>query len=52
MENLQNQINEQKTLLSAKQQELENNQTLSEQQKQDLQEEITRLTTEFQQKET
>ncbi|BAD04433.1 chromosome segregation ATPase homolog [Onion yellows phytoplasma OY-M] len=50
-EQLQNQLQEQKTLIETKNQELITNQALSEQEKQELQNEINQLTTNFQQKE-
>ncbi|WP_342386681.1 ATPase [Candidatus Phytoplasma asteris] len=50
-EQLQNQLQEQKTLIETKNKELINNQALSEQEKQALQQEINQLTTNFQQKE-
>ncbi|ABC65461.1 conserved hypothetical protein [Aster yellows witches'-broom phytoplasma AYWB] len=51
MENLQNQLQEQKSLIETKNQELITNQALSAQEKQTLQDEINQLNTEFQQKE-
>ncbi|PQP79251.1 ATPase [Candidatus Phytoplasma phoenicium] len=50
-EQLQNQLQEQKSLIETKNQELITNQALSEQEKQELQKEINQLTTNFQQKE-
>ncbi|QKX95654.1 ATPase [Candidatus Phytoplasma asteris] len=50
-EQLQNQLQEQKSLIETKNQELITNQALSEQEKQVLQNEINQLTTNFQQKE-
>lgn len=50
-EQLQNQLQEQKSLIETKNQELITNQALSEQEKQELQNEINQLTTNFQQKE-
>ncbi|QKX95092.1 ATPase [Candidatus Phytoplasma asteris] len=50
-EQLQNQLQEQKSLIERKNQELITNQALSEQEKQALQNEINQLTTDFQQKE-
>ncbi|WAN63183.1 ATPase [Candidatus Phytoplasma rubi] len=50
-EQLQNQLQEQKSLIETKNQELITNQALSEQEKQELQQEINQLTTNFQQKE-
>ncbi|WP_268849620.1 ATPase [Candidatus Phytoplasma rubi] len=50
-EQLQNQIQEQKSLIENKNQELITNQVLLEQEKQALQNEINQLTTNFQQKE-
>ncbi|MDC9032292.1 ATPase, partial [Columbia Basin potato purple top phytoplasma] len=50
-EQLKNQLQEQKSLIETKNQELITNQALSEQEKQALQNEINQLTTNFQQKE-
>ncbi|WAN63262.1 hypothetical protein RS022_03230 [Candidatus Phytoplasma rubi] len=50
-EQLQNQLQEQKSLIENKNQELITNQALSQQEKQALQNEINQLTTNFQQKE-